>query len=138
MLLLQLRHMVQVTTTAAVMSLLTCTMCHQKQYDIAFDGTTCYRKVTKASMDKYHCVLFLLRSLDDTLICARNNCFVTQFVPDHPTPRVTYVKVVAFPQLMPITMNVQMCNPFYYVACSAAGMTHMLMCCNRRLQTKRA
>jgi len=38
--------------------------------------------------------------LEGKLISVRNNCCVTLFVPDHPTPSVTYVKVVAFPQLM--------------------------------------
>jgi len=80
----------------------------------------------------------LRSSLEGKLICARNNCFVTLFVPDHPTPRVTRVKVVAFPQLMPITMNLQMRNPFCDVACFADGMAHMLMRCKGRLQTKQA
>ena len=31
-----------------------------------------------------------------------------------------------------------MCNPLYDVGCSASGMTHMLMRCKRRLQTKPA
>lgn len=54
MLLLQLSHMVQVSTTAAVMSLLTCTMCHQKQYDITHcSWTNCTLTCTSTCIDEY-------------------------------------------------------------------------------------
>lgn len=80
MLLLQLRHMVHVTAKAAVTHYF---LCH---------------KVTKAcrGFDGQVALGFFAQKLVRyrKLIHPRNNCFVTLFVPNHPTPRVTYIKLL--------------------------------------------